>query len=156
METKSHKYEVVPLSDSDMEWFVETAAVRMLKEEVNRPEYVDIENLYVLASTGAISGTAFVVKKEGNPVGAIGGILSPHLFNPKMRMLTEVFWYVLPEYRNTRAGLLLLDAYSKKAEEVSDEASFSLLKTSTVKKETLERKGFEFREYAFCKEYWRK
>ena len=155
METRSHKWEVVPLEQEDMEWFVEVAAVKMLQDEVRKPEYVDVENLYVLASTGAITGTAFVVKKDGVNVGAIGGILTPNLFNPNMTLLTEVFWYVLPEYRNTRAGLLLLDVYSKKAEEVADEASFSLLSTSTVNKNTLEKKGYQFCEYSFRREHRR-
>lgn len=155
METRSRKYEVVPLTDEDMEWFVETAAVRMLEDEVGKPEYVNIPNLYMLASTAAITETAFVMKIDGVSVGAIGGILSPTLFNPDMTILTEVFWYVLPEYRNTRAGLMLFNKYSERAEEVADEASFSLLTTSTVKKETLERKGFKFCEYAFRKEHRR-
>lgn len=156
METQLPKWVVEKLSDEDMEWFVETAAVRMLVDEVRKPEYVNIPNLYVLASTSAITETAFVVKKDGIPVGAIGGILSPTLFNPDLTVLTEVFWYVLPEYRSSRAGLLLFNVYTERAEEVADEASFSLLTTSTIKKETLERKGFQFCEYAFRKEHRRK
>lgn len=149
------KYTVEHLSDLDMEWFVETAAVNMLKDELKKPEYVDIENLYVLASTGALSGTAFVAKCDGIPVGALGGIVSPNLFNPSITIVTEVFWYVLPEYRNTRAGLLLLQAYGEACEKVADESSLSLLTTSQVNIKSIERKGYKLCENAFRREHRR-
>lgn len=143
------KYTVELLSDDDMQWFVETAAVNMLRDEVKAPQYVDVENLYMLASMGALGKTAFIAKRDGVPVGALGALLLPNLYNPKIMNLTEVFWYVLPEHRNTRAGLMLLNAFIDCADKLADESTLSLLSTSQVNNETLGRKGYQMAEIGF-------
>jgi hypothetical protein len=74
------------------------------------------------------------------------------LFNPDIKTLAEIFWYVSPEHRQTRAGALLLLAFNKKAEEVADEATLSLLSSSEIKIESLEKRGFLLSEFAFRKE----
>lgn len=150
METQSLKVEI--LSDKDMEWFVEIAATRMLIEELKRPEYVDTENLYALASMGAMTETAFVVKQRDVPVGALGAIVVPNVYNPKLRNLVEMFWYVLPEYRKGRAGLMLLNAYNVKAAELGHETTLSLLPSSNINEKTLNKKGFRLVEYAYRKD----
>lgn len=142
---------VETLTEKDLEWFVEVAAVNMLIEEVKRPELVNIDNMYGLALKGIQDGTGFVVKSNEECVGALGALLLPNLFNPNITTLAEIFWYVLPEYRNTRAGALLLAAFSNKAEEVADEATLSLLGSSEVNIRTLEKRGFLLGEFAFRK-----
>lgn len=148
-----HNYEVVELSISDLEWFVETAAVQMLTEELQRPELVNIENLYKLADIGMNSRTAFIVKKDDVNIGALGAIVVPNLYNPDFKTLAELFWYVLPEYRKTRAGLLLLNAFDARAKEIADDATMSLLPSSDVASKSLERKGFKLSEFGFRKTY---
>lgn len=143
------KYTIGLLTDSDMTWFVETACVNMLTHEVGRSELVNIDHLYVLSDIVAISETAFIVKKDGIPVGAIAGILSPNLYNPKIMNLGELFWYVLPEHRQSRAGLMLLNAFKDKADEVADESTLSLLTKSKVNIKTLAKKEFQLAEFGF-------
>jgi hypothetical protein len=150
METKQLK--VVPLTEDDVKWFVEVAAVNMLIDEVKRPELVNLNQLYLLAFTGMQSDTAFVVKKGEECIGALGAIVIPNLFNPDLTTLVEVFWYVLPDYRNTRAGALLLKAFEERANEVADEATLSLLGSSTVNVATLEKRGFMLNEFCFRKQ----
>lgn len=152
METQSHKITVEVLQEQDMEWFVETAATRMLTEELKKPEYVNTESLYVLATMGALSETAWVAKKDGVPIGALGVIKVPNVYNPTLETLAEMFWYVPPEHRKSRAGLMLLDAYTKKAEELNIEATMSLLPSSLVNEKTLAKRGFVLGEHAFRKE----
>lgn len=152
METQSHKITVEVLQEQDMEWFVETAATRMLIEELKKPELVNTENLYVLATMGALSGTAWVAKKEGIPVGALGALVIPNVYNPEIQNLAEMFWFVLPEYRKTRAGVMLFNTYSDKAEELQLEATMSLLPSSNVNFKAMNKRGFELGEYGFRKE----
>lgn len=135
-----------------MEWFVEVAATQMLIEEVKKPELVNLENLYVLATMGALTGTAFVAKKGTVPIGALGAIVVPNVYNPAIQNLAEMFWYVLPEYRKTRAGLLLLNAYVDKSNELGMEATMSLLPSSDVNFKAMKSKGFDLVEYGFRKE----
>lgn len=151
METQLHKITVEALKEEDMVWFVETAAVNMLRYELKREELVNLDGLYDLAYLAMDTGTAFVAKSDGVCVGAIGGLLIPNLFNPKLTCLAEVFWYVLPEYRQSRAGLLLLKAFSDKGEASADETSLSLLGSSQLKVATLEKRGFMLSEFAFRK-----
>ena len=76
-------------------------------------------------------------------------MLVPHIYNPNIIVLTELMWYVLPKYRNGRAGLLLIKEFKKLADDMADEATLSTLPTSDVKTETLAKLGFHFGEKAF-------
>jgi hypothetical protein len=140
------------LTEADMQWFVETAAVNMLRDEVQREELIDVDTLYKLAQMGLETQTAFVAKVDGVCVGAIGGLLLPNIFNPRLSTLAEVFWYVLPEHRQSRAGLLLLNAFTARGVEVADETTLCLLGSSEIKMKTLEKRGFYLGEFAFRKE----
>lgn len=151
METQSHKVEIEVLSDESLDWFVNVAAVDMLRNEVERPELINIAQLTHLATLGKNDGTAFVSKIDNKYTGAIGGLLLPNIFNPDLKALSEVFWYVLPEYRNTRSGLLLLDAFDKCGQEKADETSMCLLMGSPIATKSLEKRGFEMKEIAFRK-----
>ena len=142
-------YKLETLTFNDYVWCVEVAAVRMLVEEVKRPELVDIKNLYLLASKAVEDGTALIVKKDGIPVGALGALLLPNTYNPNILTLAELFWYVLPEHRKSRVGAMLLNGYVELAKERADEATLSLLNTSKVNYSSLEKKGFQLEEKAF-------
>ena len=57
---------------------------------------------------GLIQGhVVLIAEVNGKPAGTIGGTLSGHPFNPAIRTLGEIFWWVSEEYRRTRAGLEL-------------------------------------------------
>lgn len=151
MGTQLHKITVETLTEADIEWFVETAAVNMLRDELKREELINLEGLYNLAYTGLDAGTAFVAKSGDVCVGAIGGLHLPNIFNPNLSSLAEVFWYVLPEYRQTRAGILLLNTFVEKGAEIADDTTLSLLGSSEIKVATLEKRGFLLGEFCFRK-----
>lgn len=48
-------------------------------------------------------GAAFVYNVEGDAIGAISGYLSTDVYTYRTQA-HECFWYVRPEYRNTRAA----------------------------------------------------
>lgn len=129
------------------EWVVEVAAKRMLEEELKDGRLYDKSQAYSLAS----NGITFVCVKDGEPVGVLGAIQTPHIFNPSYSFLAEVFWYVLPEYRNTRAGSLIIKAFNKYAEENVDYSSMTLLPTSPVN--GLEKMGYKEQERIYTKRY---
>ena len=151
METHSPKYVVRTLDDNTFDWFVNTAAVRMLTEELDRPELVNIERIEELSRKVQEEKTAFVVFSNNVPVGAIAGVVVSNLYNPCITTLTELFWYVLPEYRSTRVGFLLLKALEERAKEVANELTLSILPHSEVNINTLEKRGFKFEELSFRK-----
>jgi hypothetical protein len=151
METQLSKYIVESLKEEDVDWFVNTACVGMLVNEVKRPELVNIRHLHNMTAMVMEQGTVFIVKKDGVNTGAIAGCVTQSLYNPDIKVCTELFWYVLPEYRNTRTGLLLLNALVKRGDEVADETIFSLLAGSIVNDKSLEKKGFVFSESGFIR-----
>lgn len=153
METQLHKFSIETLSEDTLQWFVEVAAVNMLTYEVKRPELIDLNALYALAIRGMEGSTAFVVKKGYEPVGALGSLLLPNIYNPKIITLVEMVWYVLPEYRNTRAGAMLFSEFDKLAGQIADEAVLSLLGDSPINIKTLEKRKFFLGEFAFRKDY---
>lgn len=153
METQSLKMEIVALDNSSLEWFIETAAVNMLTDELKRPELIDLDRLYNLAIKGMQDGTAFIAKQGSTYCGVIGGLLHENIFNPKYKTLTEIFWYVLPEYRNGRAGALLLKAFDNRAKEIADDSTLCLLPSSEVNISSLDKRGYKLNEYAFRKVY---
>lgn len=85
-------------------------------------------------------------------VGLIAGICGPHMFNPSIRVLTEIFWWVPPEHRMTRAGLLLLDAFIDWGETHADWIDFTLEERSPVNERCLTRQGFRLQEKHYLME----
>lgn len=147
-------FKIEKLSPSTLKWFVEVGGVNMLVDELKRPELIDLPTQYVIADRMMYGDTAWVVKKDDECVGGLGALLVPNLYNPRFTTLAEIFWYVLPEYRNSRAGLLLLKAFDEAAEDKADDAVLSLLPSSEVR--SLDKRGFKFGEKSFRKEYtWR-
>lgn len=142
-------YKIEKLSESTIHWFVEVAGVNMLNNEVNRPELVDIPTMYGLADRMMYAGTAWVVLKDDEPIGTIGAMEVPNIYNPNVISLAELVWYVLPEHRNSRAALMLLNVFDKYAEEHTDDAIMSLLPSSEVS--SLERRGYHLCEQSYRK-----
>lgn len=145
--------EIKLLSEPHLEWFVEIAAVDMLIKELKRPELVNKQHLFLMSIKAMEEGTAWIVEHEGKPLGALGAYLVGHLYNPEIKVLTELFWYVPEEYRQSRVGLMLLNAFDEKAEQCAHESTLSLLLDSPIRTETLEKKGWYMEELGFRKVY---
>lgn len=143
----------VALADyDDLKWIVDEAASMMLSEEVGNNQLYHKLTITNLVLNALATETLFIAKKDEKPVGVIGGVLVPHYLNADKKTLAEIMWYVLPDHRKGRAAFLLLDIYSKKAKEVADLATFSLLATSPISDRTLERFGFKPKERSFIME----
>lgn len=148
------KYEIGIIDKEDFQWCAEVASVRMLTEEVKRPELVDVPTLYLICNKMYEDQSAIVAKVDGEYAGAIGGYLHPNILNPNIATMAEMMWYVLPEYRRSRVGAMLLNAYDKMIKESpAHDATLSLLHTSPVNFSSIEKKGFKVEEQAFRKIY---
>ena len=86
------------------------------------------------------------------PVGMICGTLHRHIFNSNIRCLTEYFWWVDPDYRKSRAGILLFKTFDEYGKELADWVTFSLLENSPDFSGYLEKNGFRLAERAYLKE----
>lgn len=144
-------YKVRVATPSDIPYIVDVAATRMLVEEINKPQYVVKSRMHSLAAGSIAESHLWIALKNDVPVGALAATSVPNLFNPAIMCLAEVFWWVDPEHRQSRAGVLLLKAFIDESDKY-DEASMSLLTTSRVLNQTLEKRGFVLREFGFHKE----
>jgi len=134
----------------DKDWVIGVAAKRMLSEELKRPDYYNEENCKQLFDVGMINGIILVAEHNGVPVGCISGIYCPNLFNANLKILQEIFWYVVPDERNGRAGLLLLNEFCEIGKSTADDIFMSLLDTSEVSQRMMSRKGFVRKETAYA------
>jgi hypothetical protein len=91
-------------------------------------------------------------KTDGERLGFVAGLLSPHLFNKEIIQLTELFWWVPEEYRRTGAGHILFEEFLKVGVVEADWVNFTLETNSPVKDEFLLRRGFKPQERSFILE----
>ena len=93
-----------------------------------------------------------IALRDGERVGFIAKLIAPHHFNPDIRQLSELLWWVQPEHRNTRVGMLLFKDFMKFGETECDQMSFVLEHHSPVKDQFLLKYGFRLQERAYLKE----
>ena len=93
-----------------------------------------------------------IPESQTDPIGFISGTVTPHAYNPEIRVLTETFWWVQEEHRGSRAGLLLLNEFTEWGKQNVDWITFSLEHHSPVKDTCLTKRGFKLQERAFLME----
>lgn len=145
------KYSVRVADYNDLPWILDDAGVKMIQEEVKQPELYNRATMTNIVIAAIEKETVFIGTADEQPVGVIGGIIVPHYLNAEKTTLAEIMWYVYPEYRETRVGLLMLKKYSERAKDF-DYATFSLLAGSPISDRTLERYGFHLKERSFLME----
>lgn len=87
-----------------------------------------------------------VAANDHGPLGFIAGILTPHLFNPAVVVLSEVFWWVPVEHRGSRAGALLLAAFMAVGKARAHSIVMTLEAESPIEPRSLTRLGFRPKE----------
>jgi N-acetylglutamate synthase-like GNAT family acetyltransferase len=151
METNTHKISVKVLDQQYLDWFVDVVCFRMLNEEVKRPELFNKKQLNALSVQIIKDGTAFVAFDNDVPIGGTASLWMGHPFNQEIQTLAELVWYVLPEYRKSRAGFLLMKSLEDKAKELKADLTFSVLPGTDINNSSLEKRGFKLEELAFRK-----
>jgi hypothetical protein len=92
------------------------------------------------------------VDDQDQRLGFIGGILTPHMYNPAIKVLCETFWWVAPEHRGSSAGARLLAEFLLFGRAHADWMTFALEVQSPVREETLLRHGFRLQERQYLME----
>ena len=136
----------------DIDWIVKVAGRRMTHEELKKPDLYDPHTIQELALKSIRDQTTLVVSKDSHIIGVIGGVLVPHYLNRNQLTLAEIMWYVLPEHRSGRAGLMLLKGFADMAKQRAAKATLSLLGSSPISDKTLEKFGFKLAERNYLME----
>jgi RimJ/RimL family protein N-acetyltransferase len=136
----------IPWLVSQLECFNQFFAARrsLFDEAYTRDKFLPplISHHLVLIAVGA----------AGDRMGFIAGMIMPHLFNPSIRTLMELFWWVSPEHRGSRAGLMLLNAFTDWGKANVDWVTLSLEHDSPIKEESMVKRGYRLKERAFLME----
>jgi GNAT superfamily N-acetyltransferase len=92
---------------------------------------------------------------DGRPVGTVSGLLYPIWFNHKHLTGQEMFWFVDPDHRRSKAGKLLFDALEKWAASTGAQ-SFSMASAAGPHQKRVnqiyEKKGYAPTETSYIKE----
>lgn len=91
-------------------------------------------------------------QEEHGPVGFIGGLMMPHFFNPKIRVLAEVFWWVDESHRLSRAGLMLLNAFTEFGRQNCDWITMGIEARSPINDKSILKRGYRLQERSFIME----
>lgn len=70
-------------------------------------------------------GIALIAEWE-KPIGMIIGIKDHNIWDPDLKVLRELCYWVEPEYRGTTAGYRLLKEYNKQAKQLVDDNKIKL------------------------------
>jgi hypothetical protein len=100
--------------------FRDNSPVEKIKE-CNNEQYIN--SLYHSIIVGR--GVAFVAEYD-QPFGMIMGYIDQNVWDPEIKVLKELVYWVEPEYRNTTAGYRLIKAYNDKAKELVSENRIQL------------------------------
>ena len=87
-----------------------------------------------------------IAEKGKERVGFVAGVLSPALYEPSLRVLSETFWWVEKAYRRSKAATLLLDAFTAWGRRHADWIFFGLPTDADVTDRTMARKGYRMQE----------
>ena len=122
----------------------------------NKSLIPDDQTVLLTVLEGLIRNHVFLVaEQESVPQGFIVGVLAPHHFNPEIHVLTELLWWVRPEFRVSRSGALLLGAFLDIGQREADWIVMTLEAKSPVKPETLNKRGFRLQETSYIHEVQR-
>lgn len=147
---------VRPATVQDIPWLLDELRKFSAFFGTRKPLFPEDEDKALAVVSGLIGSQVFFVSEtEGQRSGFIAGILAPHGFNDEIIQLTEVFWWVSPEYRHTRAAAALYSEFMRVGKEQADWIVMTLEMSSPVNPALFEKRGFRLHERSYLLEVGR-
>lgn len=96
----------------------------------------------------------FLIAVKGTVrLGFVAGILSGHMYNPRIKVLNESLWWVEKKFRNGKAAFMLLETFIERGKkEKADLVHFVLSGKNRIKDKALLKRGFYLNERIYTKE----
>lgn len=132
-------YETRPVQLDDIDLIVEAA--KHTVDDVGDSTTFNEEQIRLIAQLVAVSNTGLVCLRNKERVGVLCGMKVPHHLNPLKTIMFSLFFFVLPQYRNSRAVLKLLSDY-KELCMTADEGTISLPIRLNISDESLAKQGW--------------
>ena len=103
-----------------------------------------------LLNTLVTSGICYVAEKDGEVVGVTGGMVSPNIWNPSIKQVDEVIFYLRKKARGSTLGYKMIKAYAEDASEY-ELSTLKLMHTSPALDKAYNRLGYYEIERSFMK-----
>lgn len=144
--------QIRPSTPDDLEWLM--AELKEFAEFFESQRSLFGDEQYWRDGLMMLMRDHLVLVAEGDEglMGLIAGIKTPHLFNPKILVLSETFWWVSPRHRASRAGLLLLNAFIDYGKKNCDWITIALEDKSPINEKSLIKRGFRLKERSYLLE----
>lgn len=143
--------EVRPATLQDAAWIVEE--LKDFDRFFNtQKKLFDSEYTAKLVTILVTEHLTLVAEKEDGVMGFISGFVHPHVFNPNVKVLSEAFWWVKEVYRGSRAGIMLLDAFTAWGKANVNWVYLNLQAHTPIKDVSMLKCGYQFRERVFLLE----
>lgn len=150
---------VRPAILEDMDWLLEQLKLFSSFYETKYPLFGEedfVRNGLATMMTNHLVLVAEMFEPElltgKKPVGFIAGLLVPHIFNPAINCLSETFWWVQPEFRNTRAGYLLIKEFVEYGKKNVNWILCTIEENSPINPDALLFRGFKLKERNYLME----
>ena len=115
-------------------------------------ENPDVKHIYRILLRCEISTASFVAEHDRTIQGMILALVSPDIWFPNQFRISELAWFVRPEYRHTTMGARLFHHYEKSAQ---NQVKSGKIRGCTISKLAnspdfdYEKRGFEFVEATY-------
>lgn len=93
-----------------------------------------------------------ISENETDKTGFIAGLILQHPFNPDLKILQELWWWVPEKYRGGRSGFKLFKDFSEFGDRFCDMTLFTLEDQSPVSETMLTKRGFVKKEITYVRE----
>jgi hypothetical protein len=147
------KTEVRRASESDLPWLVSRLKTHFSDAYgTKRPFFQDEEFTTNFLRELIQEHVVLVATRAKELVGGVAGIFYAHPYDPSLRVLQESLLWVEPSSRNSRAGKLLLDAFTRIGKERAGWICFGMPPKTNIKDEAMTRRGYRLAERNFVME----
>lgn len=103
--------------------------------------------------TEIVTNHFMLLAEDGeNKTGFIAGLILQHPFNPDIKVLQELWWWVPEKYRGGRSAFKLFKDFSEFGDKYCDMTLFTLEDHSPVSERILTKRGFVRKEITYVKE----
>ena len=124
--------------------------MKMTPYSANELDYASLGATFIRAVN---DGLAFVAEDDGDVCGMLIAHKVPAFFNNSVLIAQEIGWWVDDDYRDTKAGGMLLNAFESEAFKTCKYTVMSLLSTSPEQlKGYLNYRGYVEKEHSYFKE----
>jgi N-acetylglutamate synthase-like GNAT family acetyltransferase len=100
--------------------FRNNTPIEMMRE-CNNEEYINKLFHHII-----LGGGVALIAEDKNTAGMIIGVKDQNVWDPNLKVLRELVYWVEPQYRGSTAGYKLLLQYNKLAQELIDENKISM------------------------------